>query len=163
MTTDKHWTLGVLKGKKHKSLVTLLAGDSFTLSLAGHSVLLIDVLSFEEKSLTLDQAELFRRVDKPAGHNEPAIPEARRTRLKARIHAERAKGTRAFLRVVAKEGGHRGIPVKADHFKQAGRSHRLTQPYRASTTRRLNKNRIRVGSHSSFLENEPGYELAPSR
>ena len=104
-TTGKHWTLGVLKGKKHKSLVTLLAGDSFTLSLAGHTVPLIDVLSFEEDSLALNKAELIRRVDKPAEQNAPEIPEARRTRLKARIHAEKAKGTRAFLQVVAKEEG----------------------------------------------------------
>ena len=82
-TTGKHWTLGVLKGKKHKSLVTLPAGDSFTLSLAGHAVPLIDVLSFEENSLSLNKAELIRRVDKPAGHTNPksqklAEPDSRR-------------------------------------------------------------------------------------
>ncbi|MGA7180680.1 MAG: hypothetical protein WBX11_13985 [Thiobacillaceae bacterium] len=104
-TTSKHWTLGVLKGKKHKSLVTLLAGDSFTLSLAGHTVPLIDVLAFEKNSLTLNKAGLIRRVNKPAEHHAAEIPEARRTRLKARIHAEKAKGTRAFLQVVAKEEG----------------------------------------------------------
>lgn len=104
-TTGKHWTLGVLKGKKDKGLVTLLAGDNLTLSLAGHFVPLIDVLSFEQNNLTLNKAELIRRVDKPAEQDAPEIPAARRARLKARIHAERAKGTRAFLRVVAKEEG----------------------------------------------------------
>ena len=104
-TTGKHWTLGVLKRKKHKSRVTLQGGDSFTLALAGQAVPLIDVLSFEQNCLTLNKAELIRRMDKPAGHHEPEIPEARRTRLMARIHAERAKGTRAFLQVVAKEEG----------------------------------------------------------
>jgi hypothetical protein len=104
-TTDKHWTLGLLKGKQHKCLITLQAGGSFTLSLAGHTIPLIDVLSFEQNFLTLNKVELIRRADKPVEHHAAEIPEARRTRLKARILAEKAKGTRAFLQVVAKEEG----------------------------------------------------------
>lgn len=99
----KQWTIGVLKGKKHQSLVTLLAGDSLTLALAGHAVPLIEVLALMENALTLDKDELIRRVDKPAGDTE--TPEARRTRLKARVLDEKAKGTKAFLQVVAKEEG----------------------------------------------------------
>lgn len=99
----KQWNIGVLKGKKYKIPVTLLVGDSLTLALAGHAVPLIEVLTIEENILTLDKAELIRLMDKPAGDTE--TPEARRTRLKARVLDEKAKGTKAFLQVVAKEEG----------------------------------------------------------
>lgn len=101
----KQWDIGVLKGKKHQSLVTLLAGDSLTLALAlaGHAVPFIEVLGLMENALTLDKDELIRLVDKPAGDTE--TPEARRTRLKARVLDEKAKGTKAFLQVVAQEEG----------------------------------------------------------
>lgn len=66
----KQWNIGTLKGKKHNSPVTLLAGDSLTLALAGHAVPLVDVLTFEENALALDKAALIRLVDNPAGDAE---------------------------------------------------------------------------------------------
>lgn len=66
----KQWGIGTLRGKKHRSPVTLLAGDSLMLSLAGHIVPLVTVLTIEEKSLTLDKAELIRLVDNPAGESK---------------------------------------------------------------------------------------------
>lgn len=97
------WHIGVLKGKKHKSPVVLLAGDSLTLSLAGYAVPLVDVLAIEENALALDKAALIRLVDNPEGNGED--PEARRERLKARVGEERANGTKAFLKKVADEEG----------------------------------------------------------
>jgi hypothetical protein len=99
----KQWPVGLLKGKKHNSPVTLLAGGSLTLSLAGHAVPLVDVLAIEENALALDKAALMRLADKPEGNAED--PEARRERLKVRVGTEKAKGTKAFLQVVAKEEG----------------------------------------------------------
>jgi len=99
----KQWNLGVLKGKKHKSLVTLLADDRLRLSVAGHTVPLGEVLAVQENALTLDKGELIRIVDEPAGNTE--TPEQRRERLKARLREENAKGTKAFLRLVAEEEG----------------------------------------------------------
>ena len=64
------WPIGSLKGKKHRSQVTLLAGDNLTLSLAGHTVPLVDVLIIEKNALALDKAELFRLVDSPAGDSK---------------------------------------------------------------------------------------------
>jgi hypothetical protein len=97
------WHIGVLKGKKNKSRITLLADDGLNLSLAGHTVPLIEVLAVEKNVLTLDKGELIRLVDKPAGDAETETPEQRRERLRARVCEEKAKGTRAFLRLVADE------------------------------------------------------------
>lgn len=96
------WHIGVLKGKKHNSPVALLA-DGLALSLAGHAVPLVDVLTIEENALALDKAALIRLVDNPEGNGED--PEARRERLKARVGEERASGTKAFLKKVAEEEG----------------------------------------------------------
>lgn len=107
----RQWPVGLLKGKKHNSPVTLLAGDSLTLSLAGHAVPLVDVLAIEQNALALDKAALMRLADKPEGNAED--PEARRERLKSRVGAEKAKSTKAFLQVVAKEEG-----ISASRLKQ---------------------------------------------
>lgn len=101
----EQWHIGTLKGKKLRSLVTLLAGDSLTLALAGHTVPLADVLTIENNNLALDKTTLIRMVDKPAGDAEAETPEARRERLRARVREEKAKGTKAFLQVVAAEEG----------------------------------------------------------
>jgi len=99
----RQWHVGVLKGKERNSPVALLAGDNLTLSLAGHAVPLVDVLAIEKNTLALDKAALIRLVDNPEGNGED--PEARRERLKARVGEEKAKGTKAFNQVVAKEEG----------------------------------------------------------
>lgn len=99
------WRIGTLKGNKHNNPVTLLAGGSLTLALAGHSVQLVDVLTIEKKNFALNKAALIRLVDNPAGNAEAETPEARRERIKARIREEKAKGTKAFLRAVADEEG----------------------------------------------------------
>ena len=101
----KQWNIGTLKGMKHNSPVTLLAGDSLTLALAGHAVPLVEVLTIEKNTLALDKAALIRSVDNPAGDAEAETPEARRERIRARVREEKAKGTKAFLRVVADEEG----------------------------------------------------------
>ena len=66
----KQWGIGTLRGMKHNSSVKLLAGDGLTLSLAGHIVPLATVLTIEDKSLTLDKAELICLVDNPAGDSK---------------------------------------------------------------------------------------------
>ena len=98
--------IGVLKGAKHTSRIVLSADGALRLSLAGHSVPLVDVLAIDEHGVTLDRGELFRLVDQPVGDaGEVESPEQRRARLKTRVRQERIKGTKAFLRVVAKEEG----------------------------------------------------------
>ncbi|MHB1175453.1 MAG: hypothetical protein ACYCZJ_10060 [Sulfuriferula sp.] len=126
----KQWNIGVLKGKKHQSPVTLLAGDSLMLALAGHAVPLIEVLAIEENALTLDKDELIRRVDKPAG--ETGDPVARRIRIKARVHEEKVKGTKAFIQVVAKEEG-----ISASRIKQLVSTKRVPVKVRIGLTTAL--------------------------
>lgn len=102
---DNQWPIGVLKGRKHKGRVTLLAGDEIKLSLAGHTLPLADVLVIEKNVLTLDKGALIRLLDKPADNAATEAPEQRRERLRARVREERARGTKAFLRRVAEEEG----------------------------------------------------------
>ncbi len=66
----RQWRIGTLNGNKHKSSVTLLAGDSLTLSLAGYTVQLVEVFTIEENAIALDKAALIRLVDNPAGGSE---------------------------------------------------------------------------------------------
>lgn len=101
----RQWRIGTLKGRKHNSLITLLTGDSLTLALAGHISPLVDVLNIEKNNLTLDKATLIRLVDNPADNAQAETPEARRERIRTRVREEKARGTRAFLRVVADEEG----------------------------------------------------------
>lgn len=102
----KQWHIGTLKGRKHNGQVTLIAdGNSLALALGGHTIPLVDVLTFEGNSLAVDKGALIRMVDNPASKSETETPEARKTRLVDRVSQERAKGTRAFLQVVANEEG----------------------------------------------------------
>ena len=99
------WHIGVLRGRKHRSRVTLLAGDCLALSLSGHTLPLTDVLAVEKNVITLDKGALIRLVDKPADKAATEPAEERRERLRARVREERARGTKAFLQQVAKEEG----------------------------------------------------------
>ncbi|MDP3498157.1 MAG: hypothetical protein Q8R84_10950 [Candidatus Nitrotoga sp.] len=102
---SKQWNVGTLKGRVHRRPLTLMADDGLTLALAGHAVPLLEVLNIQENVLVLDNAALIRLVDKPAGNTESETKEARRERIRARVREEKTKGTKAFLRVVAKEEG----------------------------------------------------------
>ena len=101
---DGHeWSIGLLEGKKHKARVRLEARDGLNITLAGHAVPLIEVLAISDDALAVDKRALVRLVDKPADDSEIETPEQRRERLRARIDEEKAKGTKAYLRVVAAE------------------------------------------------------------
>ncbi len=104
-TAGKQWNIGVLKGRKYRSRVTLFAGDHLTLLLAGHTLPLTEVLGIEKNLINLDKDALIRLVDNPADKTATESPEQRRERLRLRVRDERAKGTTAFLQKVAKEEG----------------------------------------------------------
>ena len=85
------WEIGMLKGRKHSSHLVLLADDSLTLTFAGHSIALVDVLALEEGNFTIDKRKLTRLVDQPvAGAGDDESTAQRRERLKKRATAEKA-------------------------------------------------------------------------
>jgi hypothetical protein len=108
------WEIGMYKGVKHASHLVLLGDDGFRLSLAGHLLALDDVLTYKSKRITADRRLLTRCVDNPvAGAGDAESAEQRRNRIRARVDEEKAKGTKAFLKVVAEEEGISRSRVKA--------------------------------------------------
>lgn len=98
--------VGMLKGAKHSSHLVLVADGTLTLSLAGHSIPLADVLAFEGSTFKVDRRILNRLVDQPvAGAGDMESAAQRRARLKKRVQVVKATGNRAFLKTVAKEEG----------------------------------------------------------
>jgi hypothetical protein len=98
--------IGVLKGAQNSAHVLLVLDRTLVLEISGHRLALADVLELGAGGLSIERRALLRCVDKPvasAGDAESA--EHRRDRLKARVRAENAKGTKAFLKVVAEEEG----------------------------------------------------------
>lgn len=105
-TTTDRWEIGMLKGKKHSSHLVLIAGDNLTLTLAGHSIPLPDILAFENNQITIDRRTLTRLVDQPvagAGDTESAVK--RRERLQKRVDELKSNGVKAFLQTTADEEG----------------------------------------------------------
>lgn len=100
------WEVGVLKGAKHSSHLVLVADGSLTLSLAGHSIPLADVLTLAGRAFKVDRRTLNRLVDRPvAGAGDVESAAQRRERLKKRVHALKVKGVKAFLKTIAEEEG----------------------------------------------------------
>lgn len=105
-TSAGRWEVGMLKGKKQSSHLVQLADDRLTLTLAGHSIALADILFLEGVGIKLDKQTLVRLVDKPvAGAGDKESATQRRARLKTLVHAEKNKGNRAFLKTIAEMEG----------------------------------------------------------
>ncbi|MDX9974714.1 MAG: hypothetical protein RBU21_17140, partial [FCB group bacterium] len=59
-TDAARWEVGMLKGAKHSSHLVLIADGKLTLSLAGHSVPVADVLALEGNAFQVDRRTLNR-------------------------------------------------------------------------------------------------------
>lgn len=57
------WEVGMLKGAKHSSHLVLVADGTLTLSLAGHSIPLTQVLALDAHGLKVDKQALLRALD----------------------------------------------------------------------------------------------------
>ena len=100
------WEVGVFRGKKHASHLVLRAGDRLTLTIAGHSIALAEVLALEGTSFRVDKRRLTHLVDQPiAGAGDIESSEQRRERIRRRVNDLKAKGEKAFLKTVAEEEG----------------------------------------------------------
>lgn len=103
-STALRWDVGVLKGTKGSAHVVLGIERELRLTIAGHSLPVVDALELDDQGLIVERRALLRCVDNPvaaAGNKESA--EQRRERLVARVQEEKAKGTRGFLKKVAAE------------------------------------------------------------
>lgn len=100
------WEIGVFRGAKHASHLVLMAGEKLTLTLAGHSIALTDVLAMDGDTFKVDKRRLTRLVDDPvAGAGDVESAEQRRERIRKRVDELKAKGVKAFLKTVAVEEG----------------------------------------------------------
>ena len=100
------WEVGMFKGAKHSSHLVLVSDDRLTLSLAGHSISVTDVLTFAGKTFKVDRRTLTRLVDHPvAGAGDVESATQRRARLKKRVGVLKAQEVKAFMKTVAEEEG----------------------------------------------------------
>jgi len=98
--------VGILRGRKHSSHVTLIADGTLSLRVAGHVVDLGSVLSSQNGAMRIDRQALAQCADKPvAGGGDVEAADERRKRLAGEVKAEKSKGTKAFLKVVAAREG----------------------------------------------------------
>ena len=105
-TATGRWEVGVFKSAKGSSHLVLLADGRLTLTLAGHSIALADVLTLEDSGFKLDKQTLIRMVDKPIGRAGDAESAAqRRVRIKKCVQTEKRRGNKAFLKTVAETEG----------------------------------------------------------
>jgi len=105
-SSANRWEVGVFRGKKHASHLVLLAGGKLTLTLAGHSIALSEVLALNGDVFKVDARRLTHLVDHPvAGAGDVESAEQRRERIKNRVNELKAKGVKAFLKTVAEEEG----------------------------------------------------------
>ena len=104
-TDAARWEVGIFKGTKHSSHVVLVANGNITLTVAGHSIPLVEVLALGN-ALQVDRQRLNRLVDQPVnGGGDGESAAQRRERLKKRVDAEKARGSKAFQKDVAAEEG----------------------------------------------------------
>lgn len=107
------WEVGVLKGAKHASHLVLVTDGTLTLSLAGHSIPVVDVLTLVGKTFQVDRRMLCRLVDRlVAGAGDMESAAQRRERLKKRVKILKAQGVKAFVKNVAQEEGISDTRVK---------------------------------------------------
>lgn len=100
------WEVGMFKGVKHSSHLVLVSDGRLTLSLAGHSIPLNDVLALKGRAFMVDRRTLSRLVDHPvAGAGDVESAEQRRKRLKKRVRVLKAQGVKAFMKTVSEEEG----------------------------------------------------------
>ncbi len=60
------WSIGVLKGKKRKGLITLANTGELLLQVAGHEVLLWEIVELQDNEIIINKSSLMKLVDKPA-------------------------------------------------------------------------------------------------
>jgi len=103
-TNSNRWELGVLKGKKHSSHLVLLFDQKLILTVAGHSLSIDELLSFEKDLLKIDRHKITRAIDNPVtGSGDVESANDRQQRLQQRVGHFKMKGHKNFIKLVAEE------------------------------------------------------------
>ena len=97
--------VGLLRGRRHSAHVVLVADGTLRLKLAGHEVILADLLTLDGTTLRLDLPWMLRLVNAPRSTADVESAEQRKQRLLNQIAAEKGKGNRAPQKTVAKMEG----------------------------------------------------------
>lgn len=98
------WRLGIVDGGTHKSQVSLkLDRDAWVLA-SGHTVSLIELLSFNNGALRIDLKKIKKMVNEPTGFSDDVeSTKARNARLLKRKNELKSKGVRSFNQQIANE------------------------------------------------------------
>jgi hypothetical protein len=101
------WQVGQFQGIKHKSQLVLTLDHEPVLSIAGHTVRLVEVLAFKKGAVVIDLPAMRKMVDSPSGAQSQADESAqnRADRIRKRIAELKTQGERAPRKRVASEEG----------------------------------------------------------
>lgn len=100
------WEIGVMRGQKHSSHLTLTTDITILIQSTGHQFSLIELITFVNGTFKIDQSKIIRAVDKPAtaaGSIESAAQ--RRKRIQKSVNTLANKGHKNPIQIVAKEEG----------------------------------------------------------
>lgn len=111
--------LGVLKGARFSGPVTLEMGDGVSLTVAGHSIPVAEILIFDGERFGVDTARLTGLVDQPLTTESP---EQRAARIRESLKNEKASGNKRYLKTVAKREGVSETRIKQLRSSKPGTS-----------------------------------------
>ncbi|MEO8400739.1 MAG: hypothetical protein ABI597_02945 [Gammaproteobacteria bacterium] len=100
------WEIGVMRGLKHSSHLTLTEDIKLLIQSTGHQFSIIELITLVNGSFKIDKPKIIRAIDKPAaaaGSIESATQ--RRKEIKKRIAYLKSKGHKNYIKLVAEEMG----------------------------------------------------------
>jgi hypothetical protein len=118
--------VGLLRGRQHSAHVVLVADGTLRLKLAGHEVLLADLLTLKGTALRLDLPWVLRLINAPRSTADVESPQQRKQRLLNQVAVEKRKGNRAPQKTVAKMEGISVTRLKQIFSTPSKRSAKLT-------------------------------------
>ncbi len=96
------WKIGVFRGKKHSSHITLQAEESLKLEMAGYSIELTELLFIQADKIKINKRRIMQLIDNPAaGGGDKESASERKQRLHNEVNELKAKGVKDFLKQTA--------------------------------------------------------------
>ena len=107
------WRLGMVDGGQHKAQVSLKFDRDALVLASGHSVLLMELLSFNKNVLKIDLKKIKKMVNEPTGFSDDVeSTKARNARMLKRRNELKSQGVRAFNKIIAIEENVSASTVK---------------------------------------------------